>query len=160
MFDRLQKESKHKWERQFIFGHTIFDFFCRALGVAIEVDGKTHWEAWDANKDRAHLEKFGIVTLRIRNSQQEDLDLLMKGIKHAGYWKRRLKKRGLILSPETETNIKNYNKHTKKLNRAEGRKKAIAKKFEKRFKRKPTKHELSECIKEGLKRATRHLSYA
>lgn len=48
------------------FGY-ILDFYCPAIGVAIEVDGAYHTPEGDMRRD-AHLASRGIRTIRIKNS--------------------------------------------------------------------------------------------
>jgi very-short-patch-repair endonuclease len=57
-----------KFRRQHPFGPFVFDFFCRAAGVAVEVDGMAHdFEATaesDLRRDRWAREQ-GIDTIRV-----------------------------------------------------------------------------------------------
>ena len=132
VFDRLEKEVYHKFQRQYIFGQTIFDFFSPAMGIAVEVDGKTHNQEWDAAKDKAHLEYYGVVTLRVRNQEKEDLDLLIKTLRGAGWWHARNYKKGIKLDAQTLDKMKQINKKANK----------EASRFLKRFKRVAVKLEL------------------
>jgi very-short-patch-repair endonuclease len=64
---RLRPEGLH-FRRQHPFGPFVFDFFCKAAGVAIEVDGLAHDFATvaqrDLNRDQWSGE-LGIETIRI-----------------------------------------------------------------------------------------------
>jgi very-short-patch-repair endonuclease len=64
---RLRPEGL-QFRKQHPFGPFVFDFFCKAAGVAIEVDGMAHdfgdAPARDQRRDRWAL-KQGIATIRI-----------------------------------------------------------------------------------------------
>jgi len=62
------KLSGLKFRRQSVIDSVIVDFFCPALGLAIEVDGRTHDSDRDARRDEALMEK-GIQVLRFSNEQ-------------------------------------------------------------------------------------------
>ena len=56
------------FRRQFAYRAMIFDFYCPAARLAVEIDGSTHWEdarwAKDSARD-AWLATQGICVLRI-----------------------------------------------------------------------------------------------
>ena len=64
---RLRPEGL-QFRRQHPFGPFVLDFFCKAAGIAVEVDGVAHDfvdnPARDAKRDRWALEQ-GVETLRI-----------------------------------------------------------------------------------------------
>lgn len=110
VFDRLLSEcASAGWERQFIFGHSIFDFFSRKLGVAVEVDGDTHDVERDKLKDQAHLDEFEIITLRVRNKSQQDLDKAIEVIKGANDWSVRITESGFKISKHHRKCIRAFN---------------------------------------------------
>jgi very-short-patch-repair endonuclease len=66
------RPSRFKFRRQHPFGPYVLDFFCRAAGIAIEVDGAGHQlpsrRRRDAQRD-AWLAEQGIHILRFRASE-------------------------------------------------------------------------------------------
>jgi very-short-patch-repair endonuclease len=61
-------EGRPIFRRQFAYGSMIFDFYCPAAKLAVEVDGSTHWtdekRAQDAARD-SWLKGQGINVVRI-----------------------------------------------------------------------------------------------
>ncbi len=55
-----------KFRRQHVFGPRIFDLFCPAIALAVEVDGHTHDADADLMADRI-LMALGITTVRVSN---------------------------------------------------------------------------------------------
>lgn len=56
------------FRRQFAFGSLIFDFYCPAAQLAIEIDGATHWTEAKRAKDQARdawLAGQGLEVLRL-----------------------------------------------------------------------------------------------
>lgn len=56
------------FRRQFVYEQMIFDFFCVAARLAVEIDGSTHWDDEKRAKDQARdmwLKARGIEVLRI-----------------------------------------------------------------------------------------------
>ena len=83
---RVLKLQPHgfKFRRQHPLRPFVIDFYCRAAGLAIEVDGLAHdgdqAAAADGRRD-AHLQKQGIATLRISAEDvRENLDGVMEHI--------------------------------------------------------------------------------
>jgi very-short-patch-repair endonuclease len=73
LWSRLKGRGTDKpiCRRQFAYESLIFDFYCPAARLAIEVDGATHWEEDRQDKDAARdawLAKQEIVVLRIAAS--------------------------------------------------------------------------------------------
>ena len=59
-----------KFRRQYPAGRYILDFYCPALKLAIELDGRQHQEAWTTEYDfrrSRYLEGHGVRVLRISN---------------------------------------------------------------------------------------------
>lgn len=70
LWSRLKGRGTDKpiFRRQFAYETLIFDFYCPAARLAIEIDGATHWDEDRQEKDAARdawLAKQGIVVLRI-----------------------------------------------------------------------------------------------
>jgi len=63
-----RKEGKPIFRRQYAYETLIFDFFCPAAKLAVEIDGRTHWDDDAQAKDDARdfwLASRGIAVLRI-----------------------------------------------------------------------------------------------
>lgn len=86
---RKLKMTGHKWTRQARWGFRIFDFWCAALGIAVEVDGPEHEKAWDAKRDAQDYEISGIVVLRVRNMNEEDARAALEKIASSCSWNMR-----------------------------------------------------------------------
>jgi very-short-patch-repair endonuclease len=59
-----------KFRRQFSVGCYVVDFYCPALKLAIEVDGDSHYQHGEQEKDKLRqqfIESVGIEFLRFRN---------------------------------------------------------------------------------------------
>jgi very-short-patch-repair endonuclease len=70
LWSRLKKRGNGKpvFRRQFPYETMIFDFYCPAARLAIEVDGSTHWTDEKQAKDFARdtwLASRGVAVLRI-----------------------------------------------------------------------------------------------
>ena len=72
--------TPHEWSTQAMWGCRLFDFWCHRLGIAVEIDGATHDQGYDAARDRYNYYRSGIVVLRVRNydeaAMQQALDLI------------------------------------------------------------------------------------
>jgi very-short-patch-repair endonuclease len=55
-----------KFRRQAVLGNRIVDFFCPVIGLILEVDGHTHDQATDRNRD-ALMQDLGFTTVRVTN---------------------------------------------------------------------------------------------
>jgi very-short-patch-repair endonuclease len=59
------------FRRQFAYETVIFDFYCPAARLAVEIHGATHWDEEALDKDAAPdawLARRGVVVLRIAAS--------------------------------------------------------------------------------------------
>ena len=66
---RTKRFFGHKFYRQYSVGNFILDFFCPALGLAIEVDGGQHAERIDYDHERTeYLKSNNITVLRFWNN--------------------------------------------------------------------------------------------
>ncbi|WP_298283758.1 DUF559 domain-containing protein [Novosphingobium sp.] len=70
----------YKFRRQKIVGHRIFDFFCPAKLLAVEVDGQTHDRERDLLRDEALERTTGITIIRFTN---EDIMTNLEGVQTA-----------------------------------------------------------------------------
>ena len=56
------------FDRQRPIGNYIVDFFCKELSLAIEIDGKSHFNKYDYDEKRQEeLERLGIQILRFED---------------------------------------------------------------------------------------------
>ena len=56
------------FDRQRPIGNYIVDFYCKELSLAIEIDGKSHFNKYDYDEKRqGELEKLGIKILRFED---------------------------------------------------------------------------------------------
>ena len=79
----MTKEERHLWydylrrhpvkfRRQAVFGKFIVDFYCAKAKLVVELDGSQHYEPENRRADQLrteYLEKFGVMVLRIANSE-------------------------------------------------------------------------------------------
>lgn len=69
---RGRSDDRPTFRRQHPIGHVILDFYCPSARLAVEVDGRTHWDddakARDATKE-AWLASQGISVIRIPASR-------------------------------------------------------------------------------------------
>ena len=67
MYKKLVTRTGWNWTFQAIWGWRLFDFWCRDIGVAVEVDGPEHDTEWDSVRDRSNFKKSAIIVLRVPN---------------------------------------------------------------------------------------------
>ena len=84
-----------KWKRQSRWGCRLFDFWCHAKGVAIELDGPEHRPEYDAVRDRFVFERSGIIVIRVKNFDESGLRLAIARAADALRWKHRRANMGL-----------------------------------------------------------------
>jgi very-short-patch-repair endonuclease len=70
LWSRLKRRGTEKpiFRRQFAYESMIFDFYCPAAKLALEIDGSTHWSEEKQTKDAARdawLKARGITVMRI-----------------------------------------------------------------------------------------------
>lgn len=94
---RLLAETGHEWTPQQIAGHRIYDFWCRELGVAVEVDGPDHDPDWDHWRDCDDWRYRRVLVLHVRNHDGADAARALREIAVTGRWTDRL----AALPPET-----------------------------------------------------------
>jgi very-short-patch-repair endonuclease len=62
----------------------VVDFYCPALKLAIEIDGDSHFQPGEQEKDQRrqeHIEFFGVQFLRFRNNEvRENLRGVLEAI--------------------------------------------------------------------------------
>ena len=86
LWSRLKGRGTDKpiFRRQFAFETMIFDFYCPAARLAVEIDGATHWDEAAREKDAARdawLARQGIVVLRVSAaSVYRDLNRVADGV--------------------------------------------------------------------------------
>lgn len=65
---KTRGEDKPIFRRQYAFASMIFDFYCPAAKLAVEIDGSTHWDDERQARDEARdrwLKSQGIEVLRV-----------------------------------------------------------------------------------------------
>jgi very-short-patch-repair endonuclease len=65
---KTRGEDKPIFRRQYAFASMIFDFYCPAAKLAVEIDGATHWDDEKQARDEARdrwLKSQGIEVLRV-----------------------------------------------------------------------------------------------
>jgi very-short-patch-repair endonuclease len=72
------------WERQYVFGYRIFDFYSPKFKVAVEVDGVEHNKEYDNYRDEYLFRVHGIVVVRCRNKNLKDIAAINKFLSHVG----------------------------------------------------------------------------
>ncbi|MCW3075232.1 MAG: hypothetical protein JWP69_2301 [Flaviaesturariibacter sp.] len=80
---RGRKLLNLKFRRQHTLQHYIADFYCHELKLVIEVDGGYHNTAEEIAYDVQRTEEFekeGIVVLRLKNEEVEQLDSALQKI--------------------------------------------------------------------------------
>jgi very-short-patch-repair endonuclease len=102
---RGRRPDKPTFRRQHPFGQIILDFYCPAARLAVEVDGRTHWDdearAKDAARDRWLLSK-GISVLRVPASRiYADLGGVADGIRLRADELIAVERLGMGLAPST-----------------------------------------------------------
>ena len=72
----------YRFRRQYGIGPYVLDFYCLGLKLAIEVDGDSHFEAGEYDRERQrYIESLGIRVLRFTNREVfERLDDVAGGI--------------------------------------------------------------------------------
>lgn len=71
-FLRGRKFMGLKFRRQHSIGRYIVDFYCPAIRLVVEVDGTSHFEEPQIQRDsdrEAFLKRLGIRTMRFRNDE-------------------------------------------------------------------------------------------
>jgi very-short-patch-repair endonuclease len=67
---RNRRFDGHKFRRQHPVGRYIVDFYCPALKLAIELDGRQHAESWMVDYETTRtlaLRAEGVEIVRVRN---------------------------------------------------------------------------------------------
>jgi len=83
-----------EWTRQASWGFRLFDFWCHAIGVAIEVDGPEHDVYADELRDQLDFNRSGIIVLHVRNWQEHDADEALANVQRYPSWNARRKSLG------------------------------------------------------------------
>jgi len=88
---QIKGRAGKKWSRQAMWGCRIFDFWCAELGIAVEIDGDTHDPEYDQVRDRYNYYRSGILVLRVKNFDENDLALALAVIDRAETKKERVR---------------------------------------------------------------------
>lgn len=84
-FEKLKK-SRYKFSRQRRWGYRIFDFWCHQLGLAVEIDGPEHKKGIDEQKDLIEFNRSRIITLRVKNFNEEEAYKALEYIHSSESW--------------------------------------------------------------------------
>ena len=71
-FKIRNKQTGYKFRRQHSIGNYIVDFYCPALKIIIEIDGYSHTEKGEEEKDKIrqkYLESLGFKVIRYTNGE-------------------------------------------------------------------------------------------
>ena len=81
LWSRLRaSQTGFKFRRQAVIGSVIVDFFCPAIGLVVELDGRTHNGEADTERD-ARLQKMGFAPIRFTNAEvASDLDAVVNAV--------------------------------------------------------------------------------
>lgn len=101
--------KRFHFNRQYLFGKRIFDFFNEHTGCAIEIDGPEHDIKYDRYRDVSVYIYEAIVVYRIRNGNKQDLKEAIQCIMGLDSWDQR--KRRLNIAQAKG----NFNKLPKKV---------------------------------------------
>ena len=107
LWSRLRGRTPDKatFRRQHPFGRIIFDFYCPSARLAVEVDGRAHWDEHAQAKDEARdrwLAAQGIQVLRIPASRiYHDLAGVTDGVLLRAQALIEAERSGLRLAPST-----------------------------------------------------------
>lgn len=91
----LGENSSMIWRRQKQWGVRIFDFWCHQKGVAIEMDGPEHNEAYDRKRDEYVLGRSAIIVIRFKNHDLAGVLKRCADIDQMPDWHTRRVERGL-----------------------------------------------------------------
>ena len=84
---RQKKLDGLRFRRQHAVGTFIFDFYCPASRLVVEVDGAIHADPNVAERDRLrqeHIERYGLTVLRLQNEEiHRDLPRALERIRNA-----------------------------------------------------------------------------
>jgi very-short-patch-repair endonuclease len=71
-----------KFRRQQPIGPYVADFFCASIGVVVELDGRSHDDQGDFDRQRqAYLERQGLRVIRVTNDRVlADLDGVVEAL--------------------------------------------------------------------------------
>ena len=93
--NQLENRTALTWTRQSAWGNRLFDFWCRTLGCAVEVDGPEHKPWIDQFRDEYNFRRSAIVVLRVKNFSDEGMNELLRHIPHLQEWGERREQIGI-----------------------------------------------------------------
>lgn len=86
----------YKWTPQAQWGYRIFDFWCAKLGVAVEIDGPEHNADYDGYRDEYNFRRSAVVVIRVRNTNDQDMQKAISMLGRIGTWQDRREQMGLL----------------------------------------------------------------
>jgi very-short-patch-repair endonuclease len=100
MHTKLVAHTDQKWTFQAIWGWRLFDFWCKELGVAVEVDGREHDAEYDRQRDARNSERSAIIVYRVPNFDERVADDVIAAIRSCEPWLVRRNARGILTEAE------------------------------------------------------------
>ncbi len=81
---KSKKLRRYQFNRQKPIGDYIVDFYCKTLGLVIEIDGDSHNSKIDKDRIRQRaLESYGLKVIRFNDLDvKKDLDAVIKSIEY------------------------------------------------------------------------------
>jgi very-short-patch-repair endonuclease len=93
------KVSGERYSRQAIWQSRLFDFWFSVKGIAIEIDGESHnsfkQSFKDSVTDKHFYELSGIIVVRVKNYNINELNNAISFVKNSCSWKERRKQMGI-----------------------------------------------------------------
>jgi very-short-patch-repair endonuclease len=89
--------TPYNWTPQAQWGFRLFDFWSHQIGTAVEVDGREHQAAIDAERDALELHRSAIIVLRVPNYDEDAARRVLMLISQSEDWNTRRARAGLKL---------------------------------------------------------------
>ena len=90
------KETGLTWSRERIWRWRLYDFWNHELGCAIEIDGPEHSPEADKKRDADDFKRSGILVLRVKNFNNQDMDNVIRDVMSLDSWLLRRERMGLL----------------------------------------------------------------
>lgn len=82
-------KTPYKWTFQAQWQFRLFDFWNSKLGVAFEIDGPEHNTAYDKKRDQLESFRSSIITLRVKNYDEDSAKKKVESLILIPTWKQR-----------------------------------------------------------------------
>lgn len=87
----------YTWTRQAVWGWRVFDFWNHKLGIAVEIDGPEHDAIYEQKRDARNWKVSRINIIRVRNFDEDDMQIALREITESKTWNERRAEAGLSL---------------------------------------------------------------